>query len=84
MANRVVVLKDVSIAPYGDDNRLHFQWCLFDLEDRKEEGYRFMWSEAGKLKALRGGARLPSWDAMQELLSMAAKGGWAGRAEAPQ
>lgn len=81
MANRVTVIHDVSIEAYGPAHRLHFQWGLFQMDKETAYGYRFMWSENGKLKALRGGARIPSWEQMQQLLTMATKAGWAGKSE---
>lgn len=79
--NQVVILNDVNIAPYNDENRLHFQWCRFDIEEASEYGYRFMWSNERGLKPLRGGARLPSWEALQQLQRLAQQAGWANKEE---
>ena len=76
--NQVRVLRNVEIDPYGDgENLLHLQWCRYDLEDGSSYGYRFMWSRGGRLKSLMGGARIPSWDHMQELIEKARAEGWA-------
>lgn len=80
--NQVVVLRNVEIAPYGDDNLLHFQWCRFDIEESSSYGYRFMWSAGGRLKPLRGGARIPSWEALKELQRLAEADGWSNQDEA--
>ena len=80
--NQVVPLRDVNIQLYPEgDYRLHFQWCRYDLGEAVEYGYRFMWSAEGRLKPLRGGARIPSWEALQTLLKMAEAEGWAHQSE---
>lgn len=79
--NQVVVLRNVEIAPYNDENLLHFQWCRFDIEAGSEYGYRFMWSSSRGLKPLRGGARIPSWEALKELQRLAEAEGWANQSE---
>jgi hypothetical protein len=77
--NSVTVLEDVSEA-YGD-SLLHFQWCRYNLERKVEYGYRFMWSKNGKLRPLRGGARIPAWATLQALLAKAVAAGWGDRDE---
>ncbi len=77
--NQVFVRHDVSEAPYEDhpDARLHFQWCCYMFADGDPEyGYRFMWSDEGRLKPLRGGARIPSMSIMQRLIERARTEGW--------
>lgn len=80
--NQVVVLRNVEIAPYDDANLLHLQWCRFDIGEESTYGYRFMWSWEGRLKPLRGGARIPSWEALKELLRLAEAAGWSKLDEA--
>lgn len=80
--NQVRVLQDVSIDPYEDGvNLLHLQWCRYELDGGDERGYRFMWSAEGRLKPLRGGARIPSWNHLQALLKKAESQGWANQDE---
>ena len=79
--NRVIVLRDASIAPYDDDNRIHLQWCRFDIDTYSEYGYRYMWSNQRGLKPLRGGARIPSWSVMNELMEIADREGWSNQDE---
>jgi hypothetical protein len=81
-SNQVVVLRDTSVAPYPEwpKTRLHLQWGYYVYEDGSppQHGYRYMWSEDGRLKPLRGGARIPSWAFMQMLMRRAEEEGWGG------
>mgnify|MGYP001107380968 CR=1 FL=1 len=79
--NQVVVLRNVDITPYENEHRLHFQWCRFDMGKESEYGYRFMWSDGGGLKPLRGGARIPSWEALKKLQDLAEADGWSNQSE---
>ena len=83
--NQVRVKHDVKIDYYGNGSDfLHLQWCRFDLGERELWGYRFMWSRDGALRPLRGGARIPSMEAMKTLMSMADAEGWGGLEEHKQ
>jgi hypothetical protein len=77
--NQVFIKHDVSVAPYKEHPqlRLHLQWgCYMYVSGDPDYGYRFMWSEAGRLKPLRGGARIPSMKIMQRLIKLAKDAGW--------
>lgn len=77
----VTVLEDVNEAVYGENSKLHFQWCRYNLDRDVEFGYRWMWSREGRLLPLRGGARIPSWELMKRLIARAEAEGWGGKSE---
>lgn len=58
--------------------QLCFQHCVFHYDDNsQEEGYRFIWRRPdGSLQAARGQARIPSKNAMENLIAQAILAGW--------
>lgn len=77
MANRVQVLREVTMDPPGDW-QLHLQWARYVYDDgRIEHGYRFIYRrEDGSLQGARGQARIPSLDVARKLMDMANTEGW--------
>lgn len=77
MANRVVVLKEVTLDP-PNDWRLCLQWVRYVYDDGDmEEGYRFIYRRPdGSLQAARGQARIPNLDRARELMAQAEAQGW--------
>ena len=79
--------RTVSIRPWEEDApnwELCLQYCRFPSDANTDAGeltggdlgYRFIYRVDGKLKAKRGGARIPSKEHADQLWAMAKEAGW--------
>lgn len=76
---RVFPLNSVEIVDKATKFRLALEWCKYSYGPNDfQHGFRFIWKkpEGGRL-AHRGGARIPSVEVLEQLVSMAKHAGWA-------
>lgn len=76
---RVIVLNSTE-KDMGDGWTLCFQYCRYQLKDKEQEGYRFIWkTPEGRLQPARGQARIPSIADALKLISEAMRLGWGNK-----
>lgn len=76
---RVQVINEVCDNAPLEQWSLCFQFCRYIYDNGEmEEGYRFIWKRPNNrsLQAARGQARIPSFNAITNLMSKAQKEGW--------